>query len=246
MLNYSEEELLAKSKPYGLRDKICGVYFLFYQDILVYVGQSVDIDSRLLSHFTTKAFDRYSYIVLSEDELDDVENYYINKYKPIYNSKINGKFHRNFGYTWNGELLLLNGAYSLERRIYKRIGNNLYDVMDNSKSGVIHNKCGYVNMGDITFFCFDNTAYRTKLSKCLYLRIDFSVPNELIVYKQDFPALTYFTDVVLYAIAFNKSIDWAINEANTLGIRSSDYEKVTAEKIMGKINLKGLDNNQLY
>lgn len=66
---------------------LCGVYFLFSGDDLIYVGQSVNILSRLLEH-TGKGFDSFTYILCERDELDDLEAAYILRYMP----RLNGEF----------------------------------------------------------------------------------------------------------------------------------------------------------
>ena len=66
---------------------LCGVYFLFILDELVYVGQSTNIRSRIAAHQQENKinFDSVFYIEVDEDKLIQVEKGYIVKYDPKYN-----------------------------------------------------------------------------------------------------------------------------------------------------------------
>lgn len=66
---------------------ICGIYFLFNGDELVYVGQSVDVISRVRTHACEgyKAFDSFAFIEVEKDRLDATEKAYIGKYLPEHN-----------------------------------------------------------------------------------------------------------------------------------------------------------------
>jgi excinuclease UvrABC nuclease subunit len=64
----------------------CGCYLLFNDNVLVYVGVSYDILFRMNAHRKNKIFNSIKYI----DENDylnaiQIENYYINEFKPKYN-----------------------------------------------------------------------------------------------------------------------------------------------------------------
>lgn len=65
-----------------------GVYFLYADDQLVYIGQSVNIPSRIRDHLRdgTKIFNAYKSIIIPiGQDLTDVEDFYIRKYNPKYN-----------------------------------------------------------------------------------------------------------------------------------------------------------------
>lgn len=64
------------------------VYFLFDDDVIVYVGQSVDIDYRLERHWMNKQFTHVALLgwVLGMF-LDDVEYFYIRQFDPPFNGK---------------------------------------------------------------------------------------------------------------------------------------------------------------
>jgi hypothetical protein len=71
---------------------LCGVYFLILDSKVVYVGQSVNIPSRISQHRQDKGkeFDKYHYIECDERDLDEVEQFYIRKFKPSQNKKLYG------------------------------------------------------------------------------------------------------------------------------------------------------------
>jgi len=66
---------------------ICGVYFLWRGDLLVYVGQSKDVNSRIAFHYKDKKkFDTYSILEIPSKELNPTERILINKFLPQYNN----------------------------------------------------------------------------------------------------------------------------------------------------------------
>jgi len=62
-----------------------GVYFLIYRDKVVYVGQSVDVGSRVRQHVGMKEFDKYAYIPCPQAMLIKLESLYIHVLRPPYN-----------------------------------------------------------------------------------------------------------------------------------------------------------------
>jgi hypothetical protein len=83
--------LRSRRKKLPLLDDLTWVYFLFLQDVVVYVGQTVTGITRIISHIREgdKLFDSYCYINVGVDKLLEVENYYISKFKPRYNKTLN-------------------------------------------------------------------------------------------------------------------------------------------------------------
>ena len=77
-----EKEIVAGSMPV---DKVCGVYFLIQSQRVVYVGQSVNVFSRILNHQAGKDFDSFAYIPCSPDILDRLESLYIHTLRPPLN-----------------------------------------------------------------------------------------------------------------------------------------------------------------
>lgn len=66
---------------------ICGVYFLWRGDLLVYVGQSENVNSRIQHHYKDrkKNFTSYSVLEIDKKKLKPTERILINKYLPQYN-----------------------------------------------------------------------------------------------------------------------------------------------------------------
>jgi excinuclease UvrABC nuclease subunit len=85
------EEIRAQSQ--APKPPLVGVYFLFKDTELVYVGQSNNILLRVQTHTKRLDFDRYAYLSCSKDELDDLENAYILKLRPKLNRRLPGKTH---------------------------------------------------------------------------------------------------------------------------------------------------------
>lgn len=96
-IEYSEEDIIENSSAYIHRGwEYCGIYFLIDCDEVVYVGQSVDIRSRLEQHSNAgmakgtkeKNFNRFFFVNCQREELDRLEAYYILKFRPKYNIAI--------------------------------------------------------------------------------------------------------------------------------------------------------------
>jgi len=64
-----------------------GIYFLFNNDDLVYIGQASNITRRILEHITegTKIFNKVRYNIVPCESLNDVETTLIRSLKPCYN-----------------------------------------------------------------------------------------------------------------------------------------------------------------
>jgi hypothetical protein len=59
-----------------------GIYFLFDDDNLSYVGKSISVMSRLVSHVGTKSFTRAAFMPCDQGELDRVERLLIDHFLP--------------------------------------------------------------------------------------------------------------------------------------------------------------------
>lgn len=68
---------------------LIGVYFLYKNNQLVYIGQSTDILLRVRNHFKEKDFDSYSYFECELEKLNEVERFLIEKYTPKLNRCMN-------------------------------------------------------------------------------------------------------------------------------------------------------------
>lgn len=79
------EEIRDAAVPAGTA---CGIYFLLLDGEIVYVGQSLNIHSRMGNHLSTtnfKPFDSAAWIPVDPAELKWVEAFYIAKFRPLYN-----------------------------------------------------------------------------------------------------------------------------------------------------------------
>ena len=78
-----EDELVEASEEYS---PLVGVYFLIKGHRVVYVGQSVNVHSRISAHKDDrKDFDRWAMVACKRDELDVVESLYIHMLRPPLN-----------------------------------------------------------------------------------------------------------------------------------------------------------------
>src|SRR3546814_16063050 len=75
-----------------MTEKLCGVYLLYFNERLVYIGKSKDICSRLNQHRKHgRMFDEWSFIPVpagEDEELDYVESRLINAFAPEQNRKL--------------------------------------------------------------------------------------------------------------------------------------------------------------
>lgn len=74
----------------NIPDNICGIYLLYKDDKVVYVGQSTNVNTRIKTHLSQglKDFEKYIWFECEKDDLVKVEKEYINKFKPFYNGGI--------------------------------------------------------------------------------------------------------------------------------------------------------------
>ncbi|MEN6540846.1 MAG: GIY-YIG nuclease family protein [Mizugakiibacter sp.] len=75
------DEIAGAALPW---EKASGVYFLLDGDEVVYVGQAVNVYSRIGQH-TDKRFDRYAFVPCAVDVLDRLESLYIHCLRPRLN-----------------------------------------------------------------------------------------------------------------------------------------------------------------
>lgn len=77
-----QDEIVASSVPYC---EVCGVYFLINDDQVVYVGQSLNVYSRIAQHKNNKQFERFAFIPCPPTVLDRLESIYIHCLRPTLN-----------------------------------------------------------------------------------------------------------------------------------------------------------------
>ena len=78
----SRKEILDRSKAFHPK---CGIYFLIYCNEIVYIGQSVNIETRVPAHISDKQFTHYSYDKCEKEDLTKMEALYIKYFSPKYN-----------------------------------------------------------------------------------------------------------------------------------------------------------------
>jgi excinuclease UvrABC nuclease subunit len=80
------DEIVEKSQPARLPEQ-CGIYFLLRGNVVVYVGQTEWFWQRLRAHMkdSRKDWDRFCFIEVPIDLLNEVEHHFIFKFKPEYN-----------------------------------------------------------------------------------------------------------------------------------------------------------------
>lgn len=74
----------------GKTPHLTGVYFLIKNEEVVYVGQSVNIISRVSAHVKQKEFDRFAFVPCDAQDLDVLESLYIHFLQPELNGLLNG------------------------------------------------------------------------------------------------------------------------------------------------------------
>lgn len=67
-----------------------GIYFLIKEDVVIYIGQSIHIEKRILSH-RDKDFDEFRVIKCDESKLLHYEKRLIKLFKPTLNGQPGGK-----------------------------------------------------------------------------------------------------------------------------------------------------------
>lgn len=79
------QEITAKAVP--RKSAVCGIYFLLQGNCIVYVGQSINLHSRVVDHICSKkkVFDRFLMVEYPKKLLNRMEARYIAHFHPKYN-----------------------------------------------------------------------------------------------------------------------------------------------------------------
>jgi hypothetical protein len=87
IFTYTEKEIVGASKP--SKNEAPRIYFLIRNEKIVYVGQSIAFGARMQQHLNgKKIFDSIAHIDVYEEDLGDVEAFYIVKFNPEYNKTL--------------------------------------------------------------------------------------------------------------------------------------------------------------
>ena len=67
-----------------------GIYFLFNEDSLIYIGQAKNVHTRVEQHYAerSKEFTLFSWLLVPENDLNEVEASYIAAYAPPLNRSV--------------------------------------------------------------------------------------------------------------------------------------------------------------
>lgn len=82
MIDLNSEYILENTVKYEM--KPC-IYFLVSENEIVYVGQTLSLPNRLLSHKKNKEFDSYYAYECEKEDMTKLECYFIIKFNPKYN-----------------------------------------------------------------------------------------------------------------------------------------------------------------
>jgi len=63
----------------------CGIYFLVKKSTIAYVGQSTQVFARICQHMKMRNFDAFYWVACDKANLDEMEEYCIEKFKPWMN-----------------------------------------------------------------------------------------------------------------------------------------------------------------
>jgi hypothetical protein len=90
----SLEAIAQKAIP--IEADFCGVYFLFLDRDIIYIGQSARVRNRVDDHYARGciAFDRWTFIECPREDLRLAERAYIDKYMPRENRDSTTEYHR--------------------------------------------------------------------------------------------------------------------------------------------------------
>lgn len=66
----------------------CCIYLLYQQNVVIYVGQTTNLLHRIKEH-RRKQYDKVMVVWCAESQMDILEGYYIDKYKPKLNKTHN-------------------------------------------------------------------------------------------------------------------------------------------------------------
>lgn len=87
---YSKIDILANKLEWHPKQyEKSNIYFLIDGEEIVYVGQSLDVYSRVTAHRSNKDFTHYSHFECEKADANELEDMYITLLDPHYNKKLN-------------------------------------------------------------------------------------------------------------------------------------------------------------
>lgn len=136
------------------------IYFLIYKEVIVYIGKTANLTSRISTHIRSgKAFDSVKYYEIDYSALSSIETEEINTYSPLYNERIDLKEARD------------------KRPDYLRFGDEIitrsYGTLDSNDEFCVGN-----------FFIFKELHKMGEFISVLYLQRD----GKISILSEEFPA----------------------------------------------------------
>lgn len=82
----SDKELFNARQEWREDEPVSGVYFLFRECRIAYIGKSTNVRSRVREHMrTSKKYDSWSFIAHPVEQLGHLEAFYIHTHNPVDN-----------------------------------------------------------------------------------------------------------------------------------------------------------------
>jgi hypothetical protein len=169
--------------------KISGVYFLFKQGSLIYIGQSTDVESRIVQHRKDKVFDTYSFKRIKQYRLIDVEKECIKYYNPplnnTYTDKALNKSNNDIDVPINTAILLgstlyinLKGKQHFSEVLFfkKKSGVGYYEFKD-LKGEIMSNGSALLKNFDFRINIFGGHYFMSNRDGTYTLRQDLDTPK---------------------------------------------------------------------
>ena len=209
MEDLSEDYIVSNKILYYNGGRQFHVYFLIYNDMVVYVGQASNgAKTRMVAHVRDKLFTHYYFIECdSYENMDNLEKYYIKKFCPFYNTSENDEPSiPPMTYTKSNNVLMLNaGGYA--KIILDTQRGKIIDKRTDEQIGFIYNKVGYIVIKDkkVILKCSNGEMSVIDFGKMYYL--DF-LSGKVSGERTDFQHLKTLEDYYIYARIMGHDLDW--------------------------------------
>lgn len=197
------------------------LYFLFYKDVLVYVGKSDEHNSRVKNHRANKrqrkVFDDYSFVEYPKDSLLARESLHIKHYKPFYNGAENPdpKIKR-MTYEWIGNSIFLNAGAVEDRLILEVEDKWIIEPTNANVLGFVIDGRGYIQGVSGYYSCKHGLIEKFKIDT-MY-DIDLYKPLHVSVSKNDYQKLKTAYDFYIYSKGLSLGHSWFTKECSRRGV----------------------------
>lgn len=113
------------------------LYFLWYNETLVYIGQTVDLNNRTLAHKKDKHFNKVTYqifIGITKEEILKIERKHINHFKPAFNDNEKGVIKTSTCILQRGgSIYIINKLYKTTKEAFYYDGKVLQSIQPHFK-----------------------------------------------------------------------------------------------------------------